>query len=395
MPELGAGPAGARERAGVHPGPAGLEVLPVTGIGDITPGTDLAAAIVAAAPWLRDQDVLVVTSKIVSKAEGRLIDVPTGGPEREVAREEALRAETARPVARRGHTRIVQTHHGFVMASAGIDASNVERTRLVLLPKDPDSSARALRAAFRERFGLDVAVIVSDTMGRPWRNALIDVALGAAGIAPIRDYRGESDPYGNELHITQVAVIDELSSAAELVKGKCDQVPVAVVRGFLPGYGSAGPAPDGPGAVDLVRAAEHDLFSLGTAEARALGLRDAAELGDATAFADVPVDPGLVDQVLANLDGGRTRGFAVRPAPADLGPVLPRHTSLLLTCELTDGAAPAQLIRLGEDLHRVRCALAAAGLRSARLTGLTPNGGPTFPDGQVQPVLAIGYPATG
>ncbi len=208
----------------------------------------------------------MVTSKIVSKAEGRLADVPLGGPEREVAREELLRAETARVVATRGHTRIVQTHHGFVMASAGIDNSNVDRAQVVLLPKDPDGSAAALRAALRDRFGLDVAVIVSDTMGRPWRNGLTDVALGSAGIPTLRDHRGEVDPHGNELHITQMAIVDELAAAAELVKGKIDQVPVAVIRGLIT------ETVDAPGVVPtLVRDANNDLFSLGTAEAIALG----------------------------------------------------------------------------------------------------------------------------
>src|SRR5690606_34842859 len=197
---------GATESA--RPEGTGLQVLPVRGIGEVSPGDDLAAMIVEAAPWLRDGDVLIVTSKIVSKAEGRLVDLPSEEPERTAVREETLAAETARVVARRGQTRIVQTHHGFVMASAGIDASNVESSRLVLLPKDPDASARALRAALRERYGLDVAVIISDTMGRPWRNGLTDVALGAAGIPPIRDYRGEVDPYGNPLHVTEMAVID-------------------------------------------------------------------------------------------------------------------------------------------------------------------------------------------
>ena len=234
-------------------------------------GDDLAELITSAAPWLRDGDVLVVTSKIVSKAEGRLVDVPADGPEREAARERILAAETARVVARRGPTAIVQTHHGFVMAAAGIDASNVDKTHLVLLPADPDASARALRAALRER-GLDVAVIVSDTMGRAWRNGLTDVALGAAGIEPFRDHRGEIDPYGNELQLTEMAVIDELAGAGELVKGKCDQVPVAVVRGY-PGAGR-GRRPRAPSA--LVRDAASDMFSLGTAEARAAGLRDAA-----------------------------------------------------------------------------------------------------------------------
>jgi coenzyme F420-0:L-glutamate ligase/coenzyme F420-1:gamma-L-glutamate ligase len=244
----------------------GYSVLPVRGIPQVRPGDDLARLITEAAPWLRDGDILVVTSKIVSKAEGRLADVPAAGPEREAAREVLLRSETARVVATRGQTRIVQTHHGFVMASAGIDNSNVDAEQLVLLPKDPDRSAADLRAALRERHGLDVAIIISDTMGRPWRNGLTDVALGCAGIAPIRDHRGETDPHGNELHLTQMAVVDELASAAELVKGKIDSVPVAVIRGLM----SA--TEEGPGVVaTLIRDAEHDLFSLGTAEAIALG----------------------------------------------------------------------------------------------------------------------------
>lgn len=251
-----------------------LEVLPVPGIGEVTEGDDLVELIAAAAPWLRDGDVLVVTSKIVSKAEGRLVDVPPDGPAREAAREAVLAAETARPVARRGATRIVRTHHGFVLASAGIDASNVDPGRLVLLPKDPDASARALRAGLRERYDVEVAVIVSDTMGRPWRNGLTDVALGVAGMAAIRDHRGEVDPYGNELSVTQMAVADELAGAAELVKGKRDGVPVAVVRGYSRAAGTDDPA----GASALVRAPEQDLFPLGAAEARADGLRAAATL---------------------------------------------------------------------------------------------------------------------
>lgn len=244
----------------------GYSVLPVRGIAEVRPGDDLAALITRAAPWLRDADILVVTSKIVSKAEGRLADVPAEGPQREAAREELLRAETARVVATRGSTRIVQTHHGFVMASAGIDNSNVDPGQLVLLPKDPDRSAADLRATLRERHGLDVAVIISDTMGRPWRNGLTDVALGCAGIAPLRDYRGQTDPNGNELHLTQMAVADQIASAAELVKGKIAGVPVAVVRGLITA------TEDGPGVVaTLVREAASDLFSLGTAEAMALG----------------------------------------------------------------------------------------------------------------------------
>ena len=320
----------------------GLEVLPVRGIGDVTPGDDLAGLIAANAPWLRDGDVLVVTSKIVSKAEGSLVEVPADGPAREAAREAILAAETKRVVARRGATAIVQTHHGFVMAAAGIDASNVDKTHLVLLPADPDASARALRAAFRAR-GLDLAVIVSDTMGRAWRNGLTDVALGAAGIEPMRDHRGETDPYGNELELTQMAVIDELAAAGELVKGKCDQVPVAVVRG----YRRAGSG-DGAGAVALLRDAASDMFSLGTAEARAAGLREAAKLPSARGVAG-NVDP----EALARAYQAAELGVPfIQVSPAELWAVPAQAT-------------PAGFMRLGADAHRFRAALAAEGLGSA------------------------------
>ncbi|MGI5147704.1 coenzyme F420-0:L-glutamate ligase [Plantactinospora sp. CA-294935] len=375
-----------------------LEVLPVLGIGDVTEGDDLSALIATAAPWLRDGDVLVVTSKIVSKAEGRLVDVPVDGPEREAARAEVLAGETARPVAQRGSTRIVQTHHGFVMASAGIDASNVDRSRLVLLPKDPDASARALRAAIRERHGADVAVIISDTMGRPWRNGLTDVALGVAGMPAVRDHRGEVDPYGNKLNITQMAVVDELAGAGELVKGKCDQVPVAVVRGYL---GAADPD-DGRGAAALVRDAEHDLFALGTAEARADGLRAAATLAESTA--DGPV-PSVVPAVLDGTDTGPARAAVDRAlrtvagvvAPGTVwtlvtderrvrdrlgGSVPPRayRSSVLLDCAPPGppGTDPGVLIRFGADLHRLRAALAAEGLGSAVLPASSGAAGSTL-----------------
>jgi coenzyme F420-0:L-glutamate ligase/coenzyme F420-1:gamma-L-glutamate ligase len=334
-----------------------LEILPVTGIGEVRPGADLAALIGAAAPWLRDGDVLVVTSKIVSKAEGRLVDIPEAGPARDRARAEALAAETARTVATRGGTSIVATHHGFVMASAGIDASNVARDRLALLPKDPDASARALRAALRDRPGVRVAVIVSDTMGRAWRNGLTDMALGAAGIEPVRDHRGETDPYGNELRLTLVAVVDELAAAAELVKGKCDGVPVAVVRGY-----PLGSDEDGPGVVpSLIRDSADDLFSLGTAEARAAGLRAAATLTDAVAL--VPGPELAVAAAIAGVAGAVAPGtrFATRAGTRG-------HE---IAVYVTDPGDPASLVRLGADMQRLRAALAAEGLASAvlRTTG--------------------------
>jgi coenzyme F420-0:L-glutamate ligase/coenzyme F420-1:gamma-L-glutamate ligase len=329
--------------------------------------------------------VLVVTSKIVSKAEGRLVAVPASGPERAAAREEALRAETARAVARRGQTRIVQTHHGFVMASAGIDASNVDRGHLVLLPVDPDASARELRAALRERFGLDVAIVVSDTMGRPWRSGLTDVALGAAGIDALRDYRGDVDAYGNELQLTQMAVIDELCGAAELVKGKYDQVPVAVIRGL-----SATGGPDGPGARPLLRGTEHDLFSLGTSEARAAGLRSSAALSNVDEFADAPLDDDVLQAALdtvTSLDG--FAGFVEMPVKAGM----PANTSRVLVPHAPADADALALARAGAAVHRLRSVLAAAQVHSAWLAG-TRSLPVDLPPGRIAlGVLALGLPA--
>ncbi|MFY1700532.1 coenzyme F420-0:L-glutamate ligase [Micromonospora sp. WMMA1923] len=348
-----------------------LEILPVLGIGDVTEGDDLATMIGNAAPWLRDGDVLVVTSKIVSKAEGRLVDVPADGPERIAARDEVLAAETARVVATRGATRIVQTHHGFVLAAAGIDASNVAKTRLVLLPVDPDASARALRAALRQRYDLDVAVIVSDTMGRPWRNGLTDVALGVAGMAALRDHRGEVDPYGNELSLTQMAVVDELAGAAELVKGKCDQVPVAVVRGYL--NATRTDADPDAGASTLIRDAALDLFSLGTAEAKAAGLRQAATLPDRHEAA--PVDPAAVRRAIAVVADSVAPGTTftlvtddqVRAELVAAVPGWPAGAATLVLGSPATPVEPADLIRFGADLQRLRTALAAEQVSSVLL----------------------------
>jgi len=332
-----------------------IEIIPVTGIGDVRPGDDLAGLIATAAPWLADGDVLVVTSKVVSKAEGRLVPVPVDGPEREAARAAILAGETARTVARRGSVRIVQTHHGFVMAGAGIDASNVDRAHLVLLPENPDASARALRKALRERHRRDVAVLVSDTMGRPWRTGLTDVALGAAGLAPVRDYRGERDAYGNELSITQMAVVDELCAAADLVKNKADQVPVAVVRGL-----AVTGTPDGPGACALVRDPAHDLFATGTAEAFADGQRAVAVLSDVDIAAG-PVDAAALSRALDLVASPFLTLLAAgeRDKVRDECPDLPGG-ELVLAAALPDRAFAA-----GVDLHRLRAALAAQGLATA------------------------------
>ncbi|UOY01242.1 coenzyme F420-0:L-glutamate ligase [Blastococcus sp. PRF04-17] len=235
----------------------GLSIHPVPGLPEFAPGDDVAGAIAGAAPWLADGDVVVVTSKIVSKAEGRLVPVPPGA-DREQLRLQAVEDEAVRVVARRGPLAIVQTQQGWVVAAAGIDASNVGQDALVLLPEDGDASARRLRDRLGELLGVDVAVVVSDTFGRTWREGLTDVAVGSAGIRALTDFRGTVDAHGNRLETTRVAVVDEIASAADLVKGKLAGVPVAVVRGLRVQQ----PDPD-DGTRPLVRLPQDDLFPYG------------------------------------------------------------------------------------------------------------------------------------
>lgn len=182
------------------------EVRALAGIPEVRPGDDLAALIAAASPGLLDGDVLLVTSKIVSKAEGRIVMASS--------REEAIDAETVRVVARRGALRIVEDRRGLVMAAAGVDASNTEPGTVLLLPEDPDASAARIRAGVRELLSVDVGVIVTDTFGRPWRTGLTDVAIGAAGVRVLDDLRGGTDAHGNPLSATVVATADELAAAA-------------------------------------------------------------------------------------------------------------------------------------------------------------------------------------
>lgn len=272
------------------PAPSEVTVHPVPGLPEVTPGSDLAALLAAACPDLADGDVLVVTSKVVSKAEGRLVP----GTDRAAT----VADEAVRVVARRGHTSIVATRHGFVLAAAGVDASNVPPGQLALLPVDPDASARQLRAGLQARRGVNVAVLVSDTFGRPWREGLTDQAVGAAGLAPLVDLRGRRDPAGAELTATVTAVADELAAAADLVKGKLARVPAAVLRG-LPGL--VLPAgQDGPGAAALVRPAAQDLFRYGPHELL-LARRTVRE------FAPGPVDPQALLRAVA--------AAAAAPAP--------------------------------------------------------------------------------
>lgn len=229
-----------------------LSVLPVTGLGEVVPGDDLAGRLAEACQeaGAEDGDCLVVTQKVVSKAEGRLVELD---PDDAGARRALVDRESVRTLRRRDDLAIVETRHGFVCANAGVDLSNVPEGRATLLPEDPDRSARRIRDVLRSR-GLDVAVVVSDTFGRPWRHGVCDVAIGVAGLRPVVDLRGTADAGGRVLQVTEVAVADEVAAAAELVMGKSRGVPAALVRGLDPDW-------LGPGSArDLVRKPADDLF---------------------------------------------------------------------------------------------------------------------------------------
>lgn len=253
---------------GDHAAAGNLEIIPIPGLPRFRKGDDLAAALATAAPWLRDDDVLVVTSKIISKVEGRMVSAPTDPDARDAARRDLVDSEAVRIVARKGRTLITENRLGIVQAASGVDGSNVDGDELALLPVDPDASAAALRSELRDRLGVTVAVLITDTMGRAWRVGQTDQTIGASGIAVTHPYEGSVDEYGNPLIVTDIAVVDELAAAADLVKGKLGEIPVAVVRGLTP-------RENGTTARDLVRPGPEDLFWLGTTEAIDLGRRQA------------------------------------------------------------------------------------------------------------------------
>jgi coenzyme F420-0:L-glutamate ligase/coenzyme F420-1:gamma-L-glutamate ligase len=232
-----------------------ITVVPVRGVPEVRPGDELATLIADAAAAqdtpLMSADCLVVTQKVVSKAEGRLVALD---PDDHEARRALVESESVRVLRRRGDLVISETRHGFVCANAGVDVSNVETGRAALLPIDPDRSARHVRDALRARHGVEVAVVVSDTFGRAWRLGLTDVAIGVAGLAAVLDLRGQPDTFGRELQVTEVAIADEVAGAAELVMGKASGVPAAIVRGL-----DASLLRDGS-ARELVRNPAEDLF---------------------------------------------------------------------------------------------------------------------------------------
>jgi len=272
-----------------------LEAWAVDGIGEIVEGTDLASLLDGVD--LRDGDVVLVTSKVVSKAEGRV---------RRGDREAAIRDETVRVVARRGPTSIVENHLGLVMAAAGVDASNVATGHVVLLPTDPDASARVLREGLQERSGRNVAVVLTDTAGRAWRTGQTDIAVGVAGIESLDDHAGRTDSYGNPLAVTAPAVADELASVAELVTGKLGGRPVSVVRGLADRVLPSGQ--HGPGARALIRPRDQDMFALGAREAVVAAVRGREPGSFGT--------PAAPEELVAALDScglaGTVEGVSVR-----------------------------------------------------------------------------------
>ena len=228
-----------------------LEIIPLEGIPEISPGDDL-VEIIGQLNNIQSGDILVVTQKIISKAENQMIDIDPNDP---LSHKPLVERESVRILRRRGDLIISQTKHGFVCANAGIDLSNVKRGQAALLPDDSDRSARRLRDGLAGRFQLDVGIIISDTFGRPWRRGLTDVAIGSAGVLPILDLRGSPDAFGREMQVTEVALVDELASAAELVMGKSSGIPIAIVRGADTSWFGSGSVQD-----QIVRDPQDDLF---------------------------------------------------------------------------------------------------------------------------------------
>ncbi len=316
------------------PGPAAGSRVEIIGLAwpEVRAEDDLAALLLASLPpaGLLDGDIVAITSKVVSKAEGRLL----GGDRRD-----AVAKETVRVVARRGDSVIAETRHGWVMAAAGVDASNTELGTALLLPTDPDDSARRLREAVLERAGRNVGVVITDTAGRAWRNGQVDVAVGCAGVPAMIDLSGTTDPYGNVLVVTAPATADEVASAADLVKGKTSARPAAILRGL--DMVVLAPGEHGRGARELVRPSELDLFGLGTREAAvAAALRD-----DPVALAHFPPTGPVGDPPFAGVTSEDPHvRISVRPSTQPGG--------WTAEIELYGGAAPHAWLHAGRLWER-------------------------------------------
>lgn len=294
-----------------HAAAGPIEVIPVLGLPEFRPGDDLAGALITAAPWLRTGDVLVVTSKVVSKVEGRLVPAPKDVDARDALRRELVLAEATDVLARVRRTLITRSRLGIVQAAAGIDTSNIATDEIALLPLDPDASARSLRAEIAARSGASVGVVITDTMGRAWRVGETDMAIGAAGIPVTLSYEGMVDGLGNQLVVTRIALADEVAAAADLVKGKLGGIAAAVVRGL--GW----PESDTT-AAELVRPLHEDLFRLGTDLAVEQGRREAVLTRRSVRdFSPEPVDAEVLQRAAA--------AALTAPAPHHTRPVRFAH----------------------------------------------------------------------
>jgi coenzyme F420-0:L-glutamate ligase/coenzyme F420-1:gamma-L-glutamate ligase len=370
-----------------HAAAGAVEILPVPDLPEFRPGDDLSGILASAMRWLRSGDIVVVTSKVVSKVEGRLVRVPRDPEERDRIRRRLVFEESVRVIARKARTLITENRLGIVQAASGIDASNVAGDELALLPADPDASALALRWGLRERLGVEVAVVITDTMGRTWRVGQTDVAIGSSGLRVLHGYRGEIDRYGNELAVTEIAVADEVAAAADLVKGKMGAMPVAVVRGLSIGSETSK-------ARDLVRPVEEDLFRLGTEEAIAVGRREAALLSSTGPFTDEPVaEDALTSAVLSALSplsSSPARFVRLQERRKDVLDQLAVDTlydapEVLLAFTVSDAAAATGAV------HRLLIALAAEGLGTEWVPSTGPLDSP--PDWTLLGAVAVGHRA--
>lgn len=358
-----------------------IEVIPLRGVPEVTAGDDLAALVVdacgATGVALRDGDVVCAAQKVVSKSEGRLRPLPPGDPHearRAVARDQAVRVVADSPTVL-----VVETRHGLVCANAGVDASNLPVGTVALLPDDPDASAARLRAGLASRAGVDVGVVVTDTFGRPWRRGQTDVAIGCAGITPLRDERGATDRSGRVLDVTVVALADELAAAADLARGgKADGTPFVLVRG-------ARVAGDGSGR-DLVRPPDEDLFRVGGAQPVVQALR----LPPVPArFDDRPVPAEVVAEARAAARGAADPPLrAERVAPGEAAGLTGTRGAPLLLRLAPGGEDPVGWATAGAGLHTLRVVLAAHGAASIWLAPSRGAGG-----GELG-ILAAGFPAT-